>query len=226
MTAAAQPNALDVDLATTVLAERGLTIAGRTFVVSPKPTVKQRAYMHKWRAASGVDEMMKHFDPAKDERVSDFVESLIIQSFENDAIFHLLAGGLVPVVNGAPAKWDYKTAESLARFFGDLEEEADQEALNKAILGVLSSFFLLRIVSDAASRSSLEDTPANPISASDPTTGTDLGPERGALDEAEARRQSDAARSPAPWGRPLEPDTIGTVDDREDPSAISAISTK
>jgi hypothetical protein len=228
MTAAAQPASqpptLDVDLATTLLAERGLTLGGRNFVVATKPSVRQRAYMHKWRAASGVDEMMADFDPKQHDRVSAFVEGLIIQSFENDAIFHMLAGGLVPVTNGRPQKWDYRVAEQLAGFFGDLEEESDVDALNKAILGVLSTFFLLKIVSDAASLSSTElPEDQEAINPDTPNEAPAV-----AADESAQRRQSDAVGSPdnAPDLGNLGNPGTETTDDHVDPPAISETSTK
>lgn len=204
MATAAQPHPieLDVDSATTLLATRGLTIRGRDFTVVTHPTFRQAAYLEKWRRAAKIDEMMQGFDPANDEKVSSFVADLIVQSFESDAIFHVLAGGLVEVKGGRPQKWTRDGADALAEWIAELEDAADQEALQRAILGVIASFFLSRIVALVASPSSSEDS----ATTEEPET----------IDRAEANdppRPSSVATSnnpPAPDGaREAEPPDAG-----------------
>ena len=159
------------EYATSLLAERGFTIAGRHFAVTTRPTFRQAAYVEKWRKSAKIDEMMQHFDPNADTEVSSFVSNLIIESFENDAIFHVLAGGLVEVRDGAPLKWSREQADVFAEWIAECNDPVDLEALQSAILGVLASFFLMRIVSAATSQSSstapvVDDPPLSPDAAS------------------------------------------------------------
>jgi hypothetical protein len=176
MAAAAQPEQLhiDVDHATSLLARRGLTVRGRSFAVVTHPTYRQAAYIEKWRQAAKIDAMLARFDPAKDTEVSAFVANLIVESFESDAIFHVLAGGLVEVKHGRPQKWTREGADALAEWIAELDDPADQHALQGAILGVIASFFLSRIVAAAASQtSSADEVQADTPPDVEPTPGAD-----------------------------------------------------
>ncbi len=156
MTATATPDAptIDVEYATSVLAEHGVDVGGRKFIVATRQNYRQTGYINKWRRASKLDEMLKRFDPENDTEVSSFVADLIVESFENDAVFHLLAGGLLEVKHGRAQPWTLVHADALANWFAELDDPNDQARLNKAILGVVASFFLSRLVSSAVGRNS------------------------------------------------------------------------
>lgn len=227
MATAAQPrtppiDSIDTDSATALLATRGLTVQGRTFAIVTHPTFRQAAYLEKWRTAAAIDEMLAHFDPAADADVSPFVAKLIMQSFENDAIFHLVAGGIVEVVRGAPAKWTREKADALAEWIAELDQPEDQAALHRAILGVLASFFLSRIVAAAASPSSLDATKtASTRDADDPSPNPPPPPSHASTPSATSAGPVDLADRILASAPPTEPPMLSEAHETASASAPS-----
>lgn len=87
----------------------------------------------------------------------------------------LLAGFLVPVVSGQPAKWTEAGARELAQWIGDLEDAAAHETLDEMLVGLLAGFFVASGNSGASSRTSSE-----PVPAADPLTSEAPSPIAGA----------------------------------------------
>lgn len=127
------------------------SVGGRTFRIATETTMRQDGYIWTLQQQTGIDQLLKEFDPAKD--LSEFTMALIAKAYDDGHMFELL-GAIVEEVGPIKRKWTLDAAKERAEFFAELTSAQDKVALRHAMSAVILGFFVSGLLSSGTSAKS------------------------------------------------------------------------